>query len=347
MGLFDANTVAGPSQAQLEGTYDQSQAALAQQQAFIQALQAQGGIGNQTSVFNQQQQLANQLQGMTQGQGPNPAQAALNQATGQNVANQAALMAGQRGASGNVGLMARQAAQQGANTQQQAVGQGATLQAQQQLAAINALQGQQNMLGNLATTQVGQQASANQNQIQGSLGEQNIIQGAQNDANSVNAQIGLANAKTNSGLLGGLLGGITSGAGLLSSGGGGGGSSGALAGGSDASSMGSGAMLAAKGGMAGAGGEPKSHVTKYFKNKGTLAPVAPVSGEMLAAQGMTVPGKAKVKGDSYKNDTIDAKLSPGEIVIPRHITQNDNAPKMAAQFVQAILAKQGKGMKRG
>jgi hypothetical protein len=84
----------------------------------------------------------------------------LAQQTGQNVANQAALMAGQRGSGANAGLLARQAAQQGANTQQQSAGQAATMQSQQQLNAINALQGQQNSMANLATTQAGQQIGA-------------------------------------------------------------------------------------------------------------------------------------------------------------------------------------------
>jgi hypothetical protein len=38
---------------------------------------------------------------------------------------------------------------------------------------------------------------------------------------------------------------------------------------------------------------------------------------MEMVKGGHVPGKAKVKGDSPKNDIVDAKLSPGEIVIPR------------------------------
>jgi hypothetical protein len=135
-----------------------------------------GGVGAQTGaiqslqgISGQQQTLANQLQGVASGQGPNPAQAMLNQQTGANVANQAALMASQRGAGANVGLMARQAAQQGAGTQQQAVGQGATMQAQQSLGAMGQLQGQQQAmagtqgeigaLGQGLTTQ--QQASIN------------------------------------------------------------------------------------------------------------------------------------------------------------------------------------------
>lgn len=42
-----------------------------------------------------------------------------------------------------------------------------------------------------------------------------------------------------------------------------------------------------------------------------------------AKEGGEVPGKAKVKGDSPKNDTVTAKLSPGEVVIPRSAANDD------------------------
>lgn len=35
-----------------------------------------------------------------------------------------------------------------------------------------------------------------------------------------------------------------------------------------------------------------------------------------------VPGEAKVEGDSKENDTVDAKLSPGELVIPRSVPKD-------------------------
>lgn len=152
-------------------------AALGQQQGFNNQLAAANGIGTQGSAISglqnlaaQQQGTANQYQNIANGTGPNPAQAMLNQQTGQNVANQAALMAGQRGAGANVGLMARQAAQQGANTQQQAVGQGATMQANQQIAGLQglaaqqqAMGGTQQAIGGLGTTQAGMQQAGIQN----------------------------------------------------------------------------------------------------------------------------------------------------------------------------------------
>jgi hypothetical protein len=36
-------------------------------------------------------------------------------------------------------------------------------------------------------------------------------------------------------------------------------------------------------------------------------------------KGGVVPGKAKVAGDSPMNDTVPAKLSPGELVVPRSL----------------------------
>jgi len=43
-----------------------------------------------------------------------------------------------------------------------------------------------------------------------------------------------------------------------------------------------------------------------------------------------------VPGDSTQNDTVPAKLSPHEIVLPRSVAQDPNAPQKAAQFVQGV-----------
>ncbi len=200
-----ANLQDPTSTAQAQTSYDQAQQGIAQQQAFLQALQAQNGIANQSDVYGQ-------LQGVANGTGANPAQAMLANATGNNVANQAALMAGQRGASSNPGLIARQAAMQGAATQQQAAGQGAALQANQSLGALNTM-------GGLATQQVGQQAGALQNYNQFAQGEQQNILGGiqgqnnshianQNNLNTNNGAIAQGNQHAQSGLLGGVLGGV-------------------------------------------------------------------------------------------------------------------------------------------
>jgi hypothetical protein len=278
---------------------------LGQQQQFVNALQGQNGIGNQSSVYNQ-------LQGIASGQGPNLARSTLNQATGQNIANQAALMASSRGAGANAGLMARQAAMQGGALQQQAVGQGAMLQGQQTLGALG-------QMGGLATQQVNQQGQALQGLNQYGLQNQQTLLGASNAANASNQQINAGVAAQNQQTYNNIMGGI-------------------------ANAIGSGAMTMAGGGAGGAGGGmmkmpgmahggevpgPRSAVGRHFA--------------MMAQGGMAVvPGQAKVSGDSLKNDTVPALLSPKEIVLPRSVTLAKDAPAKAAEFVRAILAKKGR-----
>lgn len=184
--------------------YGQTQQALSQQQAFLNALNAQNGLSNQTAVFNQ-------LQNIASGQGPNPAIAQLNQATAANTANQAALMAGQRGAGQNVGLIARQAAQQGAANQQQAAGQAATLQAQQSLQALNQLQGlstQQVAQQQQQTNQVSNAYQQEQQNILNAIAQQNNANvGMQSNINQGNAALAGQNMTGQQNLLGNVVGG--------------------------------------------------------------------------------------------------------------------------------------------
>lgn len=443
----------------LKSGWDQSQDAIAKQVQFLNALQAQNGIQNQSDVYNR-------LQGIANGTGPNPAQAALNQATSANIANQAALMAGQRGAAMNPGLIARQAAMQGGALQQQAAGQGATLQAQQAMNAIN-------QMGGIAGQQVGQQQQA----IQGyNTGAQNLYNIAQNAAAAMNnARVGMTSNQNqaNAGIAGvaakgqqDLLGKVTGAAGSAATGGAahggliqkyaGGGqvsdylspalvqsapiqtaapmsnvgqyaaSNGNLQGfstsgdfgnveagaglGQGASQLGSAigsrarsafsaspsstqmaggpmdagmpasqAVMVAHGGAIqkfADGGQYNTPTTNLqsFDTSGSIASAAPapgkgpdlmalamkfgpmlfgappmahggnvpVVGEHLAAQKETVPGQAKVKGDSEVNDVVDAKLSPGEVVIPRSVMNSKDPVKKSAEFVAAVLRKKGR-----
>lgn len=197
----NANIQSGTNQSQLANAYTGANNAINAQIGLANTLtpQTQNAVANQNAVAAQE--LA-----MTQGQGPNPALAQLAQTTNQNVNNQAALMAGQRGAAGNVGEMARQAAQQGAATQQQAVGQAATQEANQQIAA------QQNLAG-LSANQVGQAGQAVSNLGTQQQNEQNILQGAntaynnanvgmQSNINNVNSQTAQANQAANTNIIG-------------------------------------------------------------------------------------------------------------------------------------------------
>lgn len=61
----------------------------------------------------------------------------------------------------------------------------------------------------------------------------------------------------------------------------------------------------------------------------------PQSNMMLASEGGIVPGQAKTKGDSEKNDTVPALLSPGEIVVPRSIVKK--GPSAIKSFAQKLL----------
>jgi hypothetical protein len=209
-----ANIQAGTNAAQLNNAYTGTQGALAQQQGVTNTLN--GGL-NQGA--NTESNLTNQLTAEANGQGPNPALASLNQQTGQNIAQQAALAAGQRGGGANVGLLARENAQQGAATQQQAVGQAATQEAEQQLAAQGNLQ-------NLASNQVAQGTGATQALNQTQQGEQGILQNAntannnanvsqQSNLNTTNASVAAGNQSTTGNILSGIGSGLSSVAGFI------------------------------------------------------------------------------------------------------------------------------------
>lgn len=354
------------------------------QNELYKQLAAQGGIQNQSNVFNQQQALANQLGVQAQGGGPNPALAQLNQATGANVSNQAALMAGQRGAGANAGLMARQASMQGGAAQQQMAGQAAVLRAQQQLAAQQALQGQQGMMGNLATNQVGQQAGVLNQYNQGLQNQQNMLLnsinaqnnanvGMQSNMNNINGSMAQQNAGFQQGLVGG---------GLMAAG------AGAGLGGTPSGKGGTPPMPMASGGEVGG---PMSNFGKYMSGGfGAGQAVGSMFGQALGGLGNAaynafnplvggkvgqagasdlntqapferaahgghihdytsggkLPGKAEVKGDSLKNDKVPILGSPGEIMLPRSVTQHPDAPKKAAEFVAAIMAKNNMGKRK-
>jgi hypothetical protein len=63
--------------------------------------------------------------------------------------------------------------------------------------------------------------------------------------------------------------------------------------------------------------------------------------KLAGSQGGKIPGAATVPGDSLKNDTVSAMLSPGEIVVPR--TQAAD-PEKAKAFIDALMKdKKAKG----
>lgn len=181
----------GASASQLDTAYQQQQMALAQQQAFANALAQQqaGAIGNQ-------QMLGNLLAQQAQGAGPNPAQEQYKQNISNLAAQQAGAIASQKGLS--PALQARLIAQQAGQAGQNAAGQAATMQAQQQLAA-------QNNLAGLTGQQLGQQQAANTSFGQQALQGQGNLLGLEQSANSANAGVAGGVAGAQGKMFGGLM----------------------------------------------------------------------------------------------------------------------------------------------
>lgn len=336
-------------------TSDQASQALAQQQATAQQAAAQNGFGNQTNVFGQAQALAGQLGEQTQGGGPNPALAQLNQTTGQNVANQAALMAGQRGSSANVGMMARQAAQQGANTQQQAVGQAATMRAQQMIAAQQQLQQQQGLMAGIAGQQVNNQIGTGQQYAGNTLGQINAQNqanvGMQSNINNANAGIQGQTAQAQGNVFKGVTNAAGSAIGMADGGAiqppdvlhfGKIGNDLGLVKGQDEIDAGypnsADPIPHPVDSSEGNDDGPQSQLGQYLKSALTSAVTNMATGGSVYAKGgmNKVPGKAAVAGDSAKNDTVQAMLSPGEGVIPRTAM---TTPEKAAAFARQMVMK--------
>lgn len=197
-----AQVTGGVDPGQISRSYGDVQKNLQQQQNLLQALGNQNSLQAQSGVFNQ-------LQGVANGTGPNPAQAMLNQQTGNNIANQAALMAGQRGAGANVGLMARQAGQQGGAIQQQAVGQGATMQANQSLNALNQMGGMANTMAGNYLNQANANTSAQQaeqgNLLNALAGLNSANVSSQGSVNAANAGLASKGMEGQQSLIGGAM----------------------------------------------------------------------------------------------------------------------------------------------
>lgn len=370
IGAANAASISNPvTPTQIQNAYTWQQAAQGQQQDLLNALQAQNGLSNQNQVYGQ-------LQGVASG-AVNPAQAQFNQNTAANVANQAALMAGQRGASSNVGLMARQIGQNQGALQQQAVGQEASQQAQNQIAAIG-------QAGQLATTQVGQQIGQTNANVGTQQAEQANLLGAQGQFNqasaqsqqSVNQLTGTAMGNQAQAIFPRLADGGTvpsaqpaqksynnmiPGYNTYQA------ASNVYKGVSafgkflnnmisptppanpvptpsptveqsgapqDIESDEAGEVGAADAGTAAAAPDAVAEAAAFAAYGGDI-------GSKLK-KGGHVPGKAKVKGNSYKNDNVKALLSPGEGVIDRETMQDPGPHGQAARaLIAAINAKKG------
>lgn len=75
----------------------------------------------------------------------------------------------------------------------------------------------------------------------------------------------------------------------------------------------------------------------------SVAPAAPstttTAAPAVKSKGGEIKGRAMHKGDTRSNDTVPALLSPGEIVLPRSVAQDEEAPDKAKKFVEAIKSK--------
>lgn len=334
-------TVATPDQ--LARADSGVQNSLGSQQALLQALQQQNGLGRQDQVYGQLQQVAS-------GSGPNPAQAQYHQNINQLAAQQAGLMGSQKGMS--PALQAMLVGQQGSSAMQNAAGQGAANLANQQLNAMNAA-------GAMATTQAGQQiGQVNQNNLSqqaaqaallnAATGQNNAMVGAQGNVNSANAQIE-GGVQQNQGKL---IGGALNAAGL-------GGAKGATP--APVPAGANGGEVITNPGPAIVG--PQSRLGQFMAGvspgaasfaQGGQVPALVSPGELwlppekvneVAAganplkAGERIPGTPKVPGNSYANDTVSKNLAVGGVVIPNNIMQSKNPAKGASDFVAKIIAK--------
>lgn len=74
------------------------------------------------------------------------------------------------------------------------------------------------------------------------------------------------------------------------------------------------------------------------QNLGNTAKGGAQAAAALLSEGGKVPGEPKVFGDSSVNDTVKAKLSPGELVVPISHAQT---PEDAQAFIRALFASRG------
>ena len=301
---------------QLGQTYEDQKKAMEQMAAFVAAPQPGGA-----QALAAQQALSTQLGAMGRGEGPSAAQAMIQQQSNQLAAQQAALMGSQRGASQNVGLVGRQAAQAGMQAQQQALGQAAILRQQEQLSALEQLRA-------LSGQQVGQQQTGLGMYGQSALQAQQQALNAQAQQEQLRTEM----AKQQESTRGGIIGGLFSGVGAALSGGLGG----------------AGKAAAAKGGMSTGANLSRSVPMDSYAQGGQVKQSDDILSILMEGQrmahGSKVPGKAKVEGDSYDNDTVPALLSPGEIVVPRSAAKD---PEKAAAFAKSVaMRSKSKGKKK-
>lgn len=263
---------------------------------------------NQT--YGQQNDLIGDVRARANGTGgPSLAELQMHRATDANAQGAAGAIASQRGM--NPAMAQRLVLNQRAQMGQQEAGQTAALRAQEQLQA-------QNQLGGLLAQQQGQNTGLmnmgiGANQAQNNMAFQNLWaqQGMDQSTAATNAGLVSAAQAQKMGLAGyaaqagaSAVGGALQGAGAL------------------------GAQYMNNGAAAGS-------MTQPYVTEATQA--YPGGGEIMMSTGMSdgglVLGRPNVPGDSPRNDTVPARLSPGEVVIPRSIVDD---PVATEEFMRVI-----------
>jgi hypothetical protein len=298
-------------QAQIAQALQQSNQNLAGQRGAIdQAAQARGVAPGLLQAALAQQNAGQDAQNANQAalQAQSQAyQTALNAMTGQAGVGQA--LQGQQNTQANTVAAAQNAMQQfNAANQQQAASQNAGYQQQanQYNTGMANTVGQQNTgLANQRTlynAQVPETVFQNQMQKAGGLA------GQYNNA----AGVATGQGQQNAGLLGGIIG------------------AGATAFGGPA-----GAMAGSQVGQGFGGGPPAGVDTQKYAPQGPGNSLNyACGGPVDYKSGGPVPGQAKHPGNDPRNDTVHAKLSPGEFVVPNSITQNH--PEDVAALLAAM-----------
>jgi hypothetical protein len=305
INLVDQKVDPSTYQAQLSD-YQAQQAKLNESNYANAIQQAQGGffgagqMSNQTAA--QQAALAQALQDQAAGKGPSLAQMQLKQATQQNAQSAAGQIASQRGL--NPALAARMVGQNTASMNQQAAGQSSMARLQEQMAA-------REQLGGLLGTQRSQDIAQMQANT-GMFGSAGGLQNAQNQnrisnmgmMQNINSQTAMQNAQMQN----------------------------------QASQYNADAQNQAKYWNA------KGQMDNYGK---ILQGAGQAVGALFGAynggvvpsykDGGLIPGTPAVPYDSPKNDTVLAKLSPGEIVIPQSIADD---PEKSKAFIDAVQSGQ-------
>jgi hypothetical protein len=259
-----------------------------------------------------------QLQQMASGQGPSVAGMQLQQGREANIAATMAQAASQRG--GFNPMLARQALQSGAAQNARANTEAAQARLQEQMAAVGALSQQGTTMRGQdigAATQQAQmetQASlanaANDLQKQVAQGQITADQAQQLFAAQQNAAIATAELRQKYMAMGY----DVQKANQMAD--------------AEIQKAKAGASASGLGAVLGAGG---AIVGGLLASKGGSSAAPAAAPVKTAARGGMVPGKAAKDGDHPDNDTVPARLSPGEFVLPRSLTSDKELMSMVHQ----------------